>query len=147
MCSRKSTESPWTRSIFVESDRVLSGHAPDVAIESPSTNEAEEFCGYACTAAAIADRLDLMGFTLDSARKEFSRLLAQEVEDKSTYRVFSANSQLLSLQSVSIARVSHFRGSVQPAPRNASSNRAKLFNGFVISNLSAGSPVLFSFQG
>lgn len=70
-------------SIFVESDKVLSGSAPDLPIKSRDGDEEDTFCGYASTAAAISDRLDLMGFTPDSVRADFSLLLANVIEEKS----------------------------------------------------------------
>src|SRR5437870_9755415 len=70
-------------SLFVESDKVQSGSAPDRPIESRDGDEDDTFCGYASTAAAISDRLDLMGFTPDSARADFSLILANEIEGKS----------------------------------------------------------------
>jgi hypothetical protein len=71
---------PELLSIFAEADKVHAQHAPD----SQGSDEDDEdlaFDGYCNTATAIAERLDLMGFTLEAARADFDLTLKVELHE------------------------------------------------------------------
>jgi hypothetical protein len=67
-------------SLFVETDRLHSPSAPDLPSDTANVDEQEEFFGYCNSVRAIADRLDVMGFTPDLSRAQFSALLKGEIE-------------------------------------------------------------------
>jgi hypothetical protein len=72
---------PELLSIFVEADKVHAQRAPD----SQGSDEDDEdlaFDGYCNTVAAIAERLDLMGFTPEAARADFDLTLKAELQEK-----------------------------------------------------------------
>ena len=79
--SQKYRNSPEVLSIFVEADKTNAKRSPD----SPAEGEAEEdedFSGYSTSAMAIADRLELMGFTEAAAQRDFALALADEIAEK-----------------------------------------------------------------
>jgi hypothetical protein len=67
-------------SIFVEADKVHSQSAPDLPSVSANMSEQEAFVGYCSKARSISDRLDVMGFTPDLSKAQFSVLLKGEIE-------------------------------------------------------------------
>jgi hypothetical protein len=73
-------------SLFVEGDRLKSSdRAPDLPSECANVHSEDGFVGYGSTVAAIADRLDVMGFTPERARADFDRGLAIEIEHARNY--------------------------------------------------------------
>ena len=69
-------------SLFAETDKVQGDYALDRPTTSTDVSEDNDFHGYSSSVAAIADRLDLMGFTAECAKADFSSLLGQEIEEK-----------------------------------------------------------------
>jgi hypothetical protein len=69
-------------SLFVEADKVNSLTSPDLPSPCANVHENDEFIGYRSTAAAIADRLDVMGFTPERAKADFLLLLKNEIADE-----------------------------------------------------------------
>src|SRR6516162_5986958 len=79
-------------SLFVEGDRLKSSdRAPDLPSECANVHSEDGFVGYGSTVAAIADRLDVMGFTPEKAREDFDHGLAIEIEQaKGAYAPFKS---------------------------------------------------------
>lgn len=83
--SRKYRNDPEVLSIFVEADKVNSQRPSDSLSEGES-DEDDGFSGYCSTATAIADRLELMGFTEAASRADFELTLKGEIEETSQTR-------------------------------------------------------------
>ena len=81
MVSQKYQNAPEVLSIFVESDKVNGTRSPDAQAEDEAEEEGD-FSGYCASAKAIADRLDLMGFTEASARQDFVLTLKDDIADR-----------------------------------------------------------------
>jgi hypothetical protein len=69
--------------IFVETEKVHAVRAPDrQRCEGDEDDENGDFDGYCNTAGAIAERLDLMGFTPEAARADFDLTRLSELQEK-----------------------------------------------------------------
>jgi hypothetical protein len=69
-------------SLFVEADRATESGPPDLPSQCANCDAEDDFFGYRCTAHAIADRLDVLGFTPALAKSKFSSFLECEIQDE-----------------------------------------------------------------
>lgn len=91
LITTKSYASPEALTIFRETDkrvfdRMLSERNPLVwGTQNQEDDECETVVLYQCTAIKIAQRLDIMGFTLSRAREEFESLRLKQIEEFTLY--------------------------------------------------------------
>lgn len=88
--------------MFVESDRRKCRPAPDFPAHAGSLHaeEDDEFVGYVITAAELADRLDVLGFTVEVAREEYE-FIRNEVIAEGAARVATLHEDFALIQAIS----------------------------------------------